>query len=496
MPSDRRKSDNTRPPRRELDGVIYEPSGRADRTPPRRSANASSAGRRPANRRPSGTTPRRGGRNPRKKNRTPFAAFYIVTLLAGVAVCLILFAMAFQSITQNNPAVEGTVKSTATPPPGMESRDFKSLIGMVTAVSTRDGARGVTLLDIGTGRAADYTLTDATEIKNRFGSALAFSELRVGSIAEAGYDGQTMALTSLTESAQAWEYKFKSNVKIDPEQSTLTIGNEIYNFGSQTLSLYRGEAYPIGHIMPIDTVTVTGWQDRVWCVVLENNHGYLRIENTDKVVNGTLAVDTSVFMGLEDAGEPVALAEGTHRVIVEGANIEPFISDVVIKPNETASVNLIDVALKKAFLSVNVNEPYSTIVIDGETLSEAGPAELEFGTHSVRVEKDGFIPVQQEVTLTKAYTEITVELTKIAKNGRLIITTEPSQAEIYMNNEFIGYSTLTYDVELGTHNIIAKKSGYTDKSISVTVAEGDNAYYIILTEPVYDPFTTQPNVIP
>ena len=492
--SDRNGRPSQRPPaRRVYDGVEYEPSSAARRRP---SASSSGGQRRPSadtRRRPPASRPRK---KTRKKGKSSFAAFYILTLLAGVIICVVLFAMVFNAVASKNPGWEDdSIHNPAEDlPPVIEDSERRTLTGMITALDAEATPRAMTILDFETGREDTYLFIEGTAIRNRYSSPITYADLTVGRIVDAGYDNRSKHLNSLNENTQAWEQRFKSNVKIDTEQSTLLIGNDVYHFNSQTLVRYKNEAYSVGRITPMDTVSLSGYLDKVWYIQLETNHGFLRLDNISKVENGTLAIDTSIFMGLAEATESIQLVEGTHRVIVEGSNIEQYILDVEVKSGETTMVDLINTTPRKAFLLVAINEPDSTVIIDGVSVTEPGAAEISYGEHSVRVEKDGFVPVQQEVTITQNYTELKVELAAIVKNGRLVIYTSPAQAEIFVDSAFVGYSTLTYATDAGVHTVTARKTGYHDQTINVQVAEGDNAYHLILDEKA--PAVILPTAVP
>jgi hypothetical protein len=442
-------------------------------------------------RRPSDRRDRRLGK---QKTKSRFLYFYIFTLLAGVIVCVVLFAMFFQTMMQNNPVVVGsTARETPAPTPNV-TRDIRQTYGMITGLVNEFNNRSVTLLEIGNGRTNTYEVADSTHIRNRFGATLSFSELRIGMIIDVGYDAQNMSAATLSESPQAFEFRFQNNVRVNLENARITLGNDSYDFNSQTMVRYRGDPYPISQITPMDTVTLVGYHNTIWFVQLEGSHGFLRIEQDDKVIDGTLAIDASIFMLLKDAVEPIPLVEGTHRVVVEGQNIEPFIDNVVIRPGETLMLSLIDVVLRSAMLQVTTSEADAVIIINGEALTEPGPAEVTFGEHIIRVEKDGFMPVEQSVTVGRHFEEVFIEMTRIARNATIVIYTYPPQAEIYLNNIFIGYSPLTYETDAGFHSVVARMDGYNEFVFPAwEVNEGpDNYRTFILTAVNPDPFANLP----
>ncbi|MDR1665109.1 MAG: PEGA domain-containing protein [Clostridiales bacterium] len=473
-----------RPRKREYDGVIYEPSESARRMSERgRPVNAASN---PPRRRPA---PR-----PPEKPKTKLAVFYILTLVAGVAVCLVLFSMAFQAMTQNGSPIRGTVEPTQTSQIlGIGDNDGETQVstGMITQMNNTD--RELTLLDINSNRPLSFAATEATAIKNRYGTPIAFHELSPGDIVDASYDEKTMKLEALSENTYTNELRNKRDVAIDMENWTIKTGNDEYKFNSQTLVLYRGEPYPIGQITNSDMVTLTEYNKTVWRVTLESSHGFLAIENAGQVVGGTVAIDSSYFKGLDEIDGPVVLSEGTHRVVIEGYNIDQFIKDATIRPNETTVIDLADTQAKSAYLRVLPSEEDSIVIIDGVEVDALLPTEVTFGEHTIRVEKDGFTPVEQVVTVTRPEAEVPIQLEKIITKSRVTVNTEPAQVEIYIDNVFVGYSPLTYDCDSGAHTITGTKPGYQSRTIEIDAVEGDNTYLLYLFPITEDPLSGLPS---
>jgi hypothetical protein len=393
---------------------------------------------------------------------------------------------------QRNPVIIHPPQESEPPSP-IEQRDIRQTYGLITAIDTNSLERSLLLLEIPSSRTQNFEILDSTHIRNRFGATLALNELNVGMIIDIGYEQNSMSLASVSESAQAWEMRFQNNVRIDLENATISLGNESYNYNSQTIVHYRGESYPISQITPMDTVTLVGYHNNVWFIRLEGSHGFVRFEQSDKIIDGTLAIDTSIFMLLKDATESIPLVEGTHRIVIEGQNIETYIRDILISPGETNTVSLIDVELRLARLLITVSEPDAIIIINGEVQEEPGPVEVEFGEHQVRIEKEGFLPVEQTITVNQAQREFAIELTRIPTTARVMVYTSPSPAEIFIDNVFVGYSPLTREMETGTITVTARLEGYNDFTLASWVLEdGDNARTLLLTERTPDPFANMP----
>jgi len=68
--------------------------------------------------------------------------------------------------------------------------------------------------------------------------------------------------------------------------------------------------------------------------------------------------------------------------------------------------------------------------------------------------------------------QITVIEPPPVNKAKIVITSEPTGAAIYLNNKFVGYTPLTVEVDPGPYLIRAEKSGYIAVERGITVEAG------------------------
>ncbi|MCL2218104.1 MAG: PEGA domain-containing protein, partial [Defluviitaleaceae bacterium] len=440
-----------------------------------------------------------GGKRPPvtyKKRKTMFAAFYIVLILMAVGVCLTVFVIVFQNMVDNPPPnIFGGVP-TPTPPPTFniaDRPDMRHLTGLVTSIDPFGDTRTVTLMDVSTRRSEEFSVPDNARLSTRLNMPMTFAELRVGHMVDISFDSRTSEVAALSESVHSWERRARTNVEINLEEATIHVGHESFNFNSQTLVLYRGEPFPIGQIRPVDSVTLVGLGDTAWLVQIDAAHGFLQFANSDIVINGTVMIGTNLFFALDDIENSLTLPEGAHQIVIEGDNIETFVHTILIEQGQTASLNLGDVELRAALLQIFVNPQDADVLINGELhdLSE-GPVHVEFGEVLVRVERYGFMPQEERIEITRPINSITFNLVEIVIDSTLVIFTVPTNAQIFIENVFVGYSVLTHTIAPGVHRVTARLPGHEDTTYTVTVPPGEEVHrHMLLTpSPVYTPVHT------
>jgi len=441
-------------------------------------------------------------RSSRPQKRSKFAAFYIVLLMIAVGVCLTVLLIVIQNMdgAMNNIPVLGRAAPTPspTPPPAatVEQRvDLRSQTALITGINPFGDSRTLTLLDISTRRTQEFTVSDEVRLHDRLNRPLTFSELRLGNMIDIGYDARSLDIATINESRQAWERRSRPNVTVDIESFEISLGNEVWNFNAQTLVLHRGEPFAISQIRPIDSVTLVGYGDTVWLVQIDAAHGFLQINNADVVANGTLMIGTNLFFQLDDIANDIQLHEGTHRVMVEGDNIETFIENIEITAGQITRLNMGDAQLRAALLHIGVTPEDASVFVNGEQVT-GSPVTVEFGEVVVRVERDGFLPQEQQLEVTAPATGINFELVEIVNDSTVVIFTLPTNAEIFFNNIFIGHSILTHTVQPGTFEIRARLPGYESPPYTLTVTgdePNDIMRTILLVPSTDDPLANLPH---
>ena len=440
---------------------------RPERTDGRRRSN-SSKGRKTS----------KGNKTRGRKKKSGFAIFFVITMIVGVVVCVTLFALAYQTLV--TPRIIGG--SPLPREPEAEDTTFpfyhERALGMVTAIS-HTSPQNLTLLLLESSLTGRFNMTDDTTVRNRYGAQIDFREIDLGQIVEVTFDAGTRDMSELSLSSHAVIERDRSNVNINLDASTITIGNQVYTFSNHTMVLNRGEPFSINLITPEDVLTLVRYQNKIWSIRIDTGHGFILFDNADRVVNGTVAVGTSVFTGL-DPGRPVSALEGSHRVIIEGQNIETYIADVVIRQGETIVIDLANVVFMQGALQLVISEPGASVFINGEAaVLDDGLIELDYGTHQLRVERTGFVTISQEVDIFQPLTRLELSLVRDAVLAQIVIETLPAGAQISVDGVFVGNAPITIEVEYGSRLILAQMPGYDDWPLHLIVDEHSPRQYFL-----------------
>jgi len=441
-----------------------------------------------ATKNPPRTQPKPG---PQKKRYAPKKAHYAILLVTTVFVSVILvvfvFAMMFNEWNlgdgignQNNQ----TAQNGVAPPPvepeepvEQEPLDLApgnlSVIGLVQEINMITGGMDLYIMEDSLMRW--FFVENHSTLRDKFGNTISFTDFNIGDVVEIVHMEDSTAIETARVSAQVRTFRNVRDVVVNTETNQLMIGNERFHFNQHTVVMYHGEPDDIEDISTVDIVTVNTFPDRngvhhVVFVDIHQGNGIIHIPENDMILQGTVEVANTTFAGLEGEME-IRVPEGSHRVTIRGINIEIFEYELTVTRGGSASVSLDGLELLSGSLTVNVEDPYVNLTIDGAVQLTNSMIMLDYGTYTVSVTRDGFTPFMQEVTIDSANHEITVVLEEIIRTQNVTLTTSPPGARMYVDGQYVGLSPVSIELELRRHSVTMALEGFVGGATDIWVTE-------------------------
>ena len=448
------------------EGVYYTPSAQGGSTGSR-TGRAS---------RPKAKTPNKARpKQQAKKSTTKYVAFYIITLVVAVIVCLTVFFYAFTKTMQDKPAGDSTGSSPTQSIPSsnepvssnVSAVDEVSVIGVIRTINT--GSKALGLLDIDSQKTYTFSVDNSTAMQNKYGESMSFAEFNPGDIVDVRYTEMGGVLTGMSISTRAWEHRNVTNVKVNADNKTISVGNDTYKYDDdKTISMFGGGKYDIAAIDPLNVVTLRGMYGNVWFVEISKGIGFVDIVNGEDIKDGVIEIDNNMTMQLNNKGttdEPIKVQSGSRKVIVKGSNIEIYTTTIDVSAGENVLLDLSQVQITAGVLTLNINELDSTVTIDGVQKRATEPQILTYGKYNITVKKDGFKPYESILEMNEADITLDITLEKEIKLMDITVVTTPSGADVYIDNAYVGISPVTTSVEEGIRTITVKKTGYIDVNL-------------------------------
>lgn len=205
----------------------------------------------------------------------------------------------------------------------------------------------------------------------------------------------------------------------------------------------------------------------------------------------TIAIDVSepgakvyvddVEVGTSPIKQPVTVAIGSHRVRASKAGSVDAQAYVDGKERSPAVSLKLESNVKTTRVNVNVIGPKSAVIkIDGREVGTATSSQPYSGVTEVRPDPHEFTAEAPDYVTSRQVAiardgepiNITLQLSQEQSKGKLLVTTQPAGATIEIDGKAMGASKWEGPVDVGTHQIVVKKSGYYQWSYDVEVPRG------------------------
>ncbi len=183
------------------------------------------------------------------------------------------------------------------------------------------------------------------------------------------------------------------------------------------------------------------------------------------ILDGKLAGVTPITL--------TGLTYGQHRLVVEKDGYVKYATSINVNSTEQ---KIIQVSLTpfsgelKVYSNPSMAEVYLDNILLGYTpFDKSG---IAVGEHTLKIVKDAYNPWEQKIIIKKDIAQkVVVDLTRL---GTLKLSSLPFDgAKVYIDGVYRGDTPLNITLPIGTHKIVYKMDGYSDKEQNVTLLSGD-----------------------
>lgn len=316
-----------------------------------------------------------------------------------------------------------------------ESTYSGACFGVVVGLDT--GRSTITIQDINTNAATEFTYSGGTYITDKYGKDISISQISLGDIVEGGYDAGNKKMKSLMKSDRVWENRKVTNFTMDRSARTMKIGNTLYEY-KNNLVIISGDELISGpaEISEQDELWVSGYDYTVYSIVITKGHGYVSLKNADYFIGGIVTIGGKIAQ---------KITENMLLVVPEGEYVLEVAKDgigghqtITVEKNKEIQVDVggfREEARQVGSINFTIKPVDSKLYIDGEETDHTKLVELLYGSYKIKVEAEGYIPYEGDFLVGSAYQkkEITlgkpeVEEETATQAGREEETTAPETA--------------------------------------------------------------------
>lgn len=331
-----------------------------------------------------------------------------------------------------------------------------------------------------------FTYTGATTIQDKYGSAMSMAQLNPGDIADIKYNSELERIGSIVLSPDAWNHEGISRYDLDIGNGSASIGDETYSMSSNVRFYSDGRSIDVNQIIQQDVLTFRGKGSTIMSVVVNQGHGYLKLQNDQAVIGGWIEVGQTLISQIAP-NMLFVVPEGSYTVRFSGTGIEES-REVIIERNKETLLDLGDIEIpqpEKGLVTIQVTPESAQVFIDENKVETTYPLRLPVGLHQITAKASGYNTVSEYFQVDGENITVKLDLDELKtvsgnsvsnkdeeKTAKITINT-PVDTEVYQDNLYMGIAPITYTKTSGSHTITLRKQGYITRSYNIEVADDD-----------------------
>lgn len=250
-----------------------------------------------------------------------------------------------------------------------------------------------------------------TQILGKHGNNMSLAQIPLGEILDVTYSVSDGTVTKMQVSNTAWTQTGVRRFKISEKKRSMQIADDLYRMEPSVLVSYGDKLANLFDVTSVDTLVVKGIGREVYSIIVEEGHGYLRLNNDAYFLGGWIEVGQEVITRVSE-GMLLPVPEGEYHLRVTNKGYAGD-EDIVISRDKETIIDLSDVDITEVaigHIKFDINPDYAQLYIDGEITEYEDRVPLEYGVHNVHVELAGYKSVDTNIKVKDEFADVTIEL--------------------------------------------------------------------------------------
>lgn len=416
-------------------------------------------------------------RKSKKRNVTPI--MFTLVMVMGLLVGIGSFIVGYRFMMEDS---AGEISTDSFSANDIAGQALANLIGsdidaVITSIESKeDGNFTVTMRNLKN----DTVNTVTTSDKTIYPKGVTGEQLRVGDIFTYVFDKENN-IKEFKDCKSAWTFsdigltanKMAKLVKFGAESKEHADSSYKYEEAVISITDVAGNVKTLDDIDVMDTVRLKGYNngvtDKVFSIVVEKGHGTLELRNINNIKNAIVSIDgKDVAINI---GDPrVSLSEGTHTVTIKGKNISDITKEFSVSATQPYVFDLANVVVSTGALTVYSNVDNYTLYLNDKEYNEEQSILLPYGEYKVRAVKEGYQDFGGSVTIDADQNTTKINMKKLNQSGYVSLTASPENADIYIDDTYVGKGSARVQLALGSYVAKAEAPGYETQSKKVNVS--------------------------
>ncbi len=427
------------------------------------------------------------------KKDTSFASFLAITILVGVALCSVVFFFVFKYF-------KGEKMQLNLEDVNLGEATEATKLGVIVELSFNQNS--LSIFDIEEkAEMEEMTLLGSTKYVDMDDMIMAKQEVYIGDIVYVTYNEENKAVNLIKQNRDALKIQDIEKFSVDYLNKKVTVGKDVYKMEETLVLHYKNETVPLSEVLDRAIVSMKGYGDTIYSISIQEYMGGIRFIYPDYLQGAEVEIDGKGAFPIQEI-DKVALKAGEYKLLVKKLDIESIPLTVTVKEREIEEIDLSNVNLKTALvtLKVNIGDYYVHISREDKIINHTytdnlnditdvekiynNQVELPLGNYTLNFTKKGFKDKSIRITVERNMT-VSVPLESDGTTFKTTIESTPANAEVYINGNYLGDSPVTTYLFKGTNAITIKKSGYADFTQTVETTKSENYHFQLQTDNPY-----------
>lgn len=382
---------------------------------------------------------------------------------------------------------------TATP--AVQGEETADMTGVLRSIDTAGCI--MTLQNISTDTEVSLYYSGATSFVTKKEKELAPSQIEPGEVVDVYCTDKKVTKVQISDKVESRE-NFTGMV-VNSGEGYVEMGDAKYRYTKGVVAVSNKKPIDIMEIIAMDTVSVRYTEGRIYSVMVTKGHGYIKPENYEDFVGGTMTVEGQTILPVSEK-MLVTVPEGSHKVTMKNGDFTGSREITVSRDTEMS----LDMSLFKSQpentgqVIFDIRPKGAELYVNGKQISYKNPVSLKYGEHKIVVRLEGYseyagtLDVQSanptvKINLAEEEAEISkedestvsessssgnsTEKTETTDKNHKITISEPAGVSVYLNGTYQGVAPCSFTKVIGTQTITLSQSGYTTKSYTLNILD-------------------------
>lgn len=354
-----------------------------------------------------------------------------------------------------------------------EKKKIIKSMGVIKTIDTID--EKIFFLSMDTKEVKGIVADNSIDMKDKYGEPITLAQFQVGDIIKTEYEENSVIPIFIQINPEAFEFESVTNLIINIEDKKIQIGNDMYTFTDDTVVIYKDKPISIETITLQDEVTLRGFKNNIWVVLLKKGHGFISLKNQDYYIDGTLEIGSNIIERIKD-NMKVAVPVGIYKVVVDKKDFPVIQKEIILEEDQDIVIDLKTSMPKESIVKINIDNKKARVYINGKRYEDLNKQiKLPYGEYQIVAEADGYNRYEDTIQLKEP--NVFYDIIMEQKYNSLHVD-QPLNTEIYINGDYAGIIPISVPVEPGDYTITLRRQGYYSKNHKITIRNtGQDSYF-------------------